>query len=100
MKQFKDFGITAAVQGFIGDKMKMERILNREVMVYDYKIENSRFTEKGNGKCLHMQIAIGEQKYVVFTGSKVLMDTIEKIPKSEFPFKTTIIKINDHFEFT
>jgi hypothetical protein len=100
MKQFKDFGITAAVQGFVGDKIKMERILNREVMVCGYKIEVSRFTEKGNGKCLHMQIGIGEQKYVVFTGSKVLMDTIDKIPKYEFPFKTTIIKINDHFEFT
>jgi hypothetical protein len=29
-----------------------------------------------------------------------LMDQIEKVPKEKFPFKTTIIKENERFEFT
>ncbi len=99
MKQFKDLGVTTIVQSFIGDKIKIERILNREITVYDYKIEDSKFN-KGNGKCLYMQIGIGEIKYVVFSGSTVLMGTIQKITKEDFPFQTTIIKSNDHFEFT
>lgn len=99
MKTFKDLGIAKTQQGFIGDKIKISKILNREVVVLDYKIENSKY-EKGNGKCLHLQIAIGETKHVVFTGSKPLMDTIALVPKPDFPFKTTIIKENEWFEFT
>ena len=99
MKSFRDLGIQNTQQGFIGDKIKINKILNRQVVVNDYKIENSKY-EKGSGKCLHMQISIGETKHVVFTGSKRLMDTLELIPKTDFPFSTTIVKENDWFDFT
>lgn len=99
MKQFKDLGIEPPAQGFTGDKIRMDRILNREIIVHDFKIENSKY-EKGNGKCLYMQIQLNNVKHVVFTGSTSLMETIQKVPKSAFPFKTTIIKDNERFEFT
>jgi hypothetical protein len=65
-----------------------------------YKIEPSRYTEKGNGKCLHLQIEIGQTKHVVFTGSAGLMDQIEKVPRDKLPFKTIIVRENERFEFT
>ena len=99
MKQFKDFGIKPCVVGFIGDKIKIERILNRAITVHDYKIADSKY-DNGNGKCLHLQIAIGEIKHVVFTGSSVLMDIIQKVSKDDMPFSTTIVKENERFEFT
>lgn len=99
MKDFKDFGIKPIQQGLIGDKIKMERILNKEITVFDYRIVDSKF-EKGNGKCLHLQIGVGDNKHVLFTGSTVLQETIERVPKSEFPFKATIVKENDRYEFT
>lgn len=99
MGQFKDLGIMPEVKSFVGDKIKIERILNREIVVHAFKIENSKF-EKGNGKCLHLQIEFSGEKKVVFTGSAVLMNMIGKVPESEFPFSTTIVKTNDHFEFT
>lgn len=99
MKQFKDFGIKPLSQGLIGDKIKIERILNREITVHDFKIENSKF-DKGNGKCLHLQIQLGETMHVVFTGSGVLIDEIQRIPKEELPFKTIVVKENDRFQFT
>ena len=99
MKQFKDFGIKPTLQSLTGDKIKIERILNREIEVYDFRIEDSKFGN-GSNKCLYLQIAIGDTKHVVFTGSTVLIQLIEQVPKSEFPFKTTIIKENDRFEFT
>lgn len=99
MKQFKELGIIPTLQNFVGDKIKMERILNRQITVHDFKIEDSKY-EKGNGKCLYMQISIGEIKYVVFSGSSVLMSTIQQIGKEDFPFQTTIVKSNDHFEFS
>jgi len=98
MKTFKDFGIKINIQAFTGDKLKMNKILNREITVLDYHIEDSKYGS--NKKCLYLQIEINETKYVVFTGSVVLTDTIQKVPKNEFPFKTTIVKEDERFEFT
>lgn len=98
MKSFKDFGITPTLKNFVGDKIKIDRIVNREIIVHEFRLQDSKF-EKGHGKCLHLQIEINGTKHVVFTGSSVLMDMIQKVPQSEFPFKATIEKFNDHFEF-
>jgi len=99
MKSFKDFNIKTTSKAFEGDKVKIDRILNKEITVEDYRIENSKY-EKGNGKCLHMQIVLDSSKRVVFTGSVNLMDIIQQIPSTDFPFKTTIIRENERFQFT
>lgn len=100
MNAFKDFNITSSQKAFTGDKIKIDRILNREIVVIDYKIENSKFEKKGSGKCLTLQIQVGQTKHVVFTGSSGLMEQIEKVPKDKLPFITTIVKENERFEFT
>ena len=97
MNRFRDLGITHEVRGFVGDKIKMDRILNREIIVHDYKIENSKHN---NGKCLHLQISIGQTKHVVFTGSVSLMEILEKVPQDKFPFITQIIKENERLLFS
>lgn len=97
MNQFKDFNIITEEKGFVGDKIKMDRILNREIVVIDYRIENSKF--KQGDKCLYLQIKIGEIYHVVFTSAAILMRNIQKIPKENFPFTATIVKENDRFEF-
>lgn len=97
MKSFKDLGIKPACIGFTGDKVSIDRILNREIIVHQYKIEASKF--EGRGNCLHMQIGVGEELRVVFTGSNILMDAIKQVPKNDFPFKATIVKENKRYEF-
>lgn len=100
MKQFKELGIKKVEQGFSGDKIKMDRVVNREIIVHKFHIKDSNFKDKGNGKCLHLQIGIGEIKHVVFTGSGVLMEQIQSVPKNDFPFSTKIVKENERYEFT
>jgi hypothetical protein len=100
MNAFKDFGITATVKSFTGDKIKMNKILNKQIQVLAFKIDASKYTEKGNGKCLHLQIKIGDVQHIVFTGSATLMDMIAKVPAGKFPFNTTIIEENERYEFT
>lgn len=100
MHSFKDLGIKATSKSFEGDKIKIDRIQNKEIVVEAYKIEASKFKEKGNGKCLYMQITIDGTKRVLFTGSTNLMEMIEQVPADKFPFKTTIVKENERFEFT
>jgi len=98
MKKFSDLGVSPDVKNYMGDKIKIERILNKEIVVHEYKIVDSKFD--GKGLCLHMQISIDNAKRVVFTGSKFLMDTIKKIAAHQFPFTTTIVKESDCFIFT
>lgn len=98
MKKFSEFQIKRTHNGLQGDKIKMERILNREIAVHGYSIENSKF--EGKGKCIYLQISINGTMHVVFSSSKGLMADLEQIPKDNFPFLTTIIKDNDRLIFS
>lgn len=100
MNQFKDLNITPTEKGFSGEKIKMDKIIGKPIAVLAAKIVPSKF-EKGNGKCLHLQIMYNNEKRVVFSGSMSLMDTIEMIPEDKFPFQTTIVKTDsDRLQFT
>jgi len=103
MNTFSQFNIKVESLSLEGDKIKMSRILNREIVVDHFQLEDSKvktFQEKGTGKCLHLQISFNNQKHVVFTSSTGLIEVIQKIPESGFPFRTTIIEENDRFKFT
>jgi len=99
VKKFKDLGIQPLSAGFEGDKIRIDRILNREVIINDFKIVKSKYPEKGE-MCLHMQITVDDKKHVVFSGSIVLQSMLEQVSKTDFPFATTIIKDNQRFAFT
>lgn len=100
MKQFKEFGIETPVITFEGDKISPENVLNKDITVIGYKIEDSKFKEKGNGKCLNLQIEYKGEKRVMFSGSGYLMAAIQKVGKDDFPFTTVIIKKNKSFQFS
>jgi len=101
MKNFSQFNIQQTAKGFEGDKIKMSKILNREIVVHHFKIEDSKlFKEKGSGKCLHLQISFNNEKHIIFTSSSGLIEVIQKIPVNGFPFTTTIIEENDRFLFS
>lgn len=95
---FKDFGIITTQKGFKGDKIKTDRLLNREIIIHEYKIEDS--TKQVGTKCLHLQITIGDNYHVVFTSAMLLMRDIQD-PRIKFPFVTTIVKDDyDYLKFT
>lgn len=100
MKKFKDFNITVDKSdlSFVGDKIKITKILNKTIVVLDYKVNTSKF--KSDNMCLFLQIEMNQIKYVVFTGSKILQSMIDKVEKSDFPFETTIVEEDGHYEFT
>lgn len=97
MKDFKDLGIKTNVNAFIGEKIKVERILNKPIIVHAYDLKPSKFEGQ---QLLTIQIQVGDEKRIIFTGSKVLQEVIQQVPKTEFPFTTTIVKENEYFEFT
>lgn len=100
MKKFSDFGIKHELPSFTGDKIKIVKVLNKEIIVHAYKLTDSNYDKNKSKKCLHLQIEIDGAKRVVFTGSDVLITMIQKVSKDGMPFTTTIIEENEHFEFT
>lgn len=58
MRNFNEFKLKPVVNGFIGEKIDINRILNREIIVEKYKVEDSKFKDKSYNKCLNLQIKI------------------------------------------
>lgn len=101
MNRFSQFDIKISSKGFEGDKIKMSKILNREIVVHHFKIEDSKvFKDKGNGKCLYLQISFNNEMHIVFTSSTGLIEAIQQVPENQFPFSATIIEENDRYIFT
>lgn len=98
MFHFKDLGIKPKENIFTGKKIEIDDVLNIEVIVEEFKIEDSK--KKHGTKYLTLQIELEGNKRIVFTGSKNLMDLIGQVPKDKFPFKTTIKKNDKRLEFT
>lgn len=103
MNRFSQFNIKSPQKGFEGDKVKIERILNKEIIIHEYRIEESKikaYRERGSEKCLYLQISVNDELHVVFTSSAALIDMISQVPQSGFPFMTVIIKENGRLKFT
>ncbi len=98
MNNFKDFNIKPKINAFVGDKIKVKNLLNVAILILDFKVEPSK--QKIGTQLLTLQIEKSGDKRIVFTGSTVLIDQINQVPKSNFPFVTTIKGDNDYYEFT
>lgn len=92
MKSFSQLNIKPKhVSNFIGDKIHIDKVLGKEIIVHHHEIKLSKFPKDNNDKCMYLQIEIKGDKRVIFTTSKYLMDLCEQA-KEHFPFTTTIIK--------
>jgi len=93
MNRFSDFSDENI---FEGDKIKINDILNNEIIIINYAIKNSKYKDRNY---LTLQIEKDDEKFVIFTGSSVLIDQIEKY-ENKLPFITIIKKINKYYTFT
>jgi len=97
MKRFSDFAtVNTAI---IGDKIKIEDVLGKEIEVIGYKINDSKYKKKDNDKVLTLQFKLNGEDKILFTGSNVLMEQVETY-KEELPFLAKIEKVNKFYTFT
>jgi len=99
MKQFKDFGIKARVKSFVGEKIKIQNILDKPIIIHAYKIARSKFEKLGKEDCLHVQIEFSGEKRVFFCGSLTLIDILKQVPEESFPFEATLTKKDERLIF-
>jgi hypothetical protein len=94
-KRFSDF---AAEQGPLeGDKVSINSILNTEVLMTGYRIQDSKYQKNGSSRrCLTVQFERDGDAHVFFTGSEVLAAQFEKYGH-ELPFLAAIKKIDRYY---
>lgn len=101
MNKFSEFDIKPEQRIFEGDKIRILKILNREIIVHYFKLEDSKvYKDRGTCKCLHIQITFNNEKHIIFTSSSGLISAIQQVTEDRFPFSTIIIEENKRFKFT
>jgi len=93
MMSFSDF---ADEKPFRGEKIRIEDVLNQQIIIKDYRITPSKFN---HGECVSMQIEYKGRDRVIFTGSVALANQCRKY-ENRLPFLTTIIKNNRYYSMS
>jgi hypothetical protein len=94
-KKFSDF--SEETRPLDGEKIKIESILDKEIIIMAYRVGKSKFHTGQN--YLTIQIKLDDVTHIVFTGSQVLSNQLIKY-SSELPFLTILKKINNYFTLT
>lgn len=89
MKKFSDFGINTHDNKtvFTVPKISITDILNCEVEILDY--ESGVKTAHGDNRYV-VKVKHDEVEYKFFTNATPIKEALDKIPKEDFPFATTI----------
>ncbi|MDR3208747.1 MAG: hypothetical protein LBT45_02760 [Rickettsiales bacterium] len=95
IQRFSDFA--AAESGpFPGEKISIEEILDKDVVVTDFAIRPSKIKKNEGEECLYLQLKVNGRNRMMITGSKVLMKQI-KAYQSHIPFSTRITRRNKKY---
>ena len=92
-ERFSDFASSWDGVSLEGEKCKINDILNLEVLMTSYRIMKSK---KNEGNCLTLQFELNGVKKVIFTGSEVLQNQVERY-KDKLPFIARIVKKDKYF---
>lgn len=94
IKHFSDF---AKEQSPLeGSKLKLEDIVNKEILVLGYRVKPSKY---GKAPCVTIQFVLNEEKHILFTGSTILKEQLEKY-NDQLPFYATIKKVDRYYTFS
>jgi hypothetical protein len=79
-----------------GKKIYIRNILDKEIIITNFRVSKSK---KNDGQCLCIQLVLGDEICVIFTGSSVLISQLERV-KDKLPIRTSIKKIDKFFTLT
>ena len=97
MKRFSDFAEEA--KPLDGEKVKIKDILDKEIAIIGYRVATSKFRGSNSSQCLTLPFELEWERRVLFTGSGVLIEQIEKYG-DQIPFLATIRKIDKYYTLT
>jgi hypothetical protein len=94
MKKFRD--IAKDDIRLAGEKLKLQDIIGKPIIVTGYKITKSKFKEDDY---VAIQFELDCEQHVTFTGAQVLIEQLKKYGE-EIPFETTIKRLGKFYSFT
>ena len=94
MHRFSDF---ADERPMTGEKISVNEVIGKEIEVLGYRITDSN--KRSGTKCLTLHIRLDGEERVVFTGSYVLMEQVERYQEL-LPFIASIKKVNNFLTFS
>lgn len=92
--KFSDFADEP--QGLNGDKIKIDDAINKELVITAFRVDDSKYHRDEGKKYVGIQVLIDEQERVIFTGSAVLINQLEKY-QDKIPFVAVIKKVNKYY---
>ncbi len=79
-----------------GEKISLQDIIGKQIVVTGYKITKSKFKEDNYTA---IQYELDGEQHVTFTGAMVLIEQLKKYG-DQVPFETTIKKLGKFYSFT
>lgn len=99
LQRFNDFA-SDDEKPLDGEKVRIDSILNKEIVISAFKVKMSKFKDHGE-KCATVQFyeEPDERRRIFFTGSGVVIGMLEKY-EDKIPFITTVKKIDKYYTLT
>lgn len=96
MSKFSDFA--TGESPLDGAKERIDDLLNKVIIIFGYRIQDSKYSKNKSGKYVIVQFRYTEEgdPHVFFSGLDVIIDQMEKY-KEHIPFTCTIKKINRYY---
>ena len=79
-----------------GKRKSLDDILGHEILIIDFRIASSKYNDR---EYITIQFENGGVKHILFTGSNVLKQQLEKYHE-RLPFYTTIMKKGKYITLT
>ncbi len=102
VKKFSQLGIKRPDSVALkGEKIKINKVLNRAIVIERAIIEDSNFKDNGDGKRLSMQIQFNGEQRLLWSSSQSLKKQFIEMQgmQDAFPVETTITEDNQNFYF-
>ena len=90
-----------------GDKVKIDDLLNKELIVTGFSVSTSKYKDKSSGICIKVQFYYKndekQERKVFFSGSTVIKDQLEeakvKLDESGLPlmFESMVKKVGNYY---
>ena len=107
MDEIPEFNTLVENKVIDGDKVRIDDILNKEIVVTAFHISTSKYKDKGCGYCVKVQFYYlddtSKTKRIFFSGSGVIKDQLEevkaKLEKECKPllFKSMVKKVGNYY---
>lgn len=107
MESIPEFSTLVKNRALDGDKVRVDDLLNKDIVICGYQVNTSKYKDKGSGFCVKVQFYYAddeaETRKIFFSGSSVIKGQIEEAKESlekdgrPLAFRAKVKKIGNYY---